>query len=256
MPRVYGTQEVPSKGGYGVFAVADIPHGTLILSEKSILILPSDLSSVPSQVHNAFLALSQDSREKFLNLVRTEAKKQKYLQEAQTNNASNWDAEALQQAATVTAIVNTNAFAVGDDKKGGALWAAVGLAVSRVNHSCLPNAYHEWDVETRTHNVYAAADIPVGDEITLAYIPVFWSREARMRELRKKYEFECNCKACDLGTDFGVQSEKRRLRMQTLSERAKKAHEAGEYADNVEDFQALLELVKKEGLLSDWEQTV
>lgn len=41
--------------------------------------------------------------------------------------------------------------------------------VSRLNHACRPNSDYFFDDNTLSHNVFAARDVPAGEELTVTY---------------------------------------------------------------------------------------
>lgn len=78
-----------------------------------------------------------------------------------------------------------------------------GLAVyetsSRLNHSCVPNAYHGFNPEIQRFTVHAVRDIEPGEEITINYMggqADTLIRTQRLDHLRTNYGFTCTCVAC------------------------------------------------------------
>ncbi|KAK5170126.1 uncharacterized protein LTR77_004710 [Saxophila tyrrhenica] len=78
---------------------------------------------------------------------------------------------------------------------------AVFVDAARFNHSCTPNAFAMFDCsaimtdEWRLH-VRALREIDMGEEITIAYVPVLVHPVGRNNDLMKKFSFKCRCKAC------------------------------------------------------------
>lgn len=62
--------------------------------------------------------------------------------------------------------------------------------------------------------LWAVKDIVAGEEITLSYVDEFAEYEERTRELRRYWNFLCNCKACDITSEFGKASDCRRVVLQ------------------------------------------
>jgi len=58
--------------------------------------------------------------------------------------------------------------------------------VSRINHSCKPNAKHTWNSKLGEQTVYAVRLIREGEELTLSYLEGGASVE-RKRELRENF---------------------------------------------------------------------
>jgi len=74
---------------------------------------------------------------------------------------------------------------------------------SRINHSCTPNAYHEWDEEISKKLIFANFDIKAGDELFIPYVKDegCYIRQIRQAELIEKFFFECRCIACSLSPE-------------------------------------------------------
>ena len=95
--------------------------------------------------------------------------------------------------------------------------AALALApvVALANHSCVPNCQVE---ATRADDgdgdgvgcgslrvsLVALRDVAAGEELTVAYVPVARSAEARADELASRYGFRCVCERCALERDWGA----------------------------------------------------
>ena len=79
------------------------------------------------------------------------------------------------------------------------------LACSRLNHSCVPNAYFDYNEQRGLLIVYATQDIEQNAEITVSYVLKAWkwTTEARFEELRDSYGFTCDCGACSTAGDIG-----------------------------------------------------
>lgn len=72
---------------------------------------------------------------------------------------------------------------------------------SRLNHSCVPNCWMSWNESSNVLHTYAIRNIKAGEELLLFYDVselFLQKREARIQELRARYDFECVCPACDL----------------------------------------------------------
>lgn len=94
----------------------------------------------------------------------------------------------------LSATFTINAFETPDIH--GRRWSSVFLLASRFSHSCLPNAESRWYPDSNTLSVHAVKDLTPGQEVTVSYVPLDMEREARLSELRRKYDFECRCEAC------------------------------------------------------------
>ena len=107
-------------------------------------------------------------------------------------------------------IFEVNCLPVGD-------CAGVCLEVSRINHSCVPNAHFAWNANIGQITVHAIVDISGDEEITICYVPAFLDAHHR-QQLTKRYGFICDCQACDTTTSFGQASDLRRKRMLELDQ--------------------------------------
>jgi hypothetical protein len=83
--------------------------------------------------------------------------------------------------------------------------------IARINHSCIPNSQANYHPLHRTFNIHATRDISAGEEVSINYLPeVGQLRGQRISQLEEGYGFTCNCPACDLSTDSGMQGERNR----------------------------------------------
>jgi hypothetical protein len=99
-------------------------------------------------------------------------------------------------------IINTNSYGLGPD---GALCGVFEL-LSRVNHSCRPNAERCWDADREVETLYALRDIQVGQELTVLYTDVEeMTRGERQLALREGWRFDCTCECCAI-TEADAQS--------------------------------------------------
>lgn len=73
--------------------------------------------------------------------------------------------------------------------------------ISRINHSCNPNAVILHDNDKQT--VVAAADIAVGEEISISYLGMllYTERSVRQASLRQNKHFTCRCVRCKSMSD-------------------------------------------------------
>ena len=76
--------------------------------------------------------------------------------------------------------------------------SSVYLFISRINHSCCPNCVAIGNKEK--FNIRSIKAIPIGSEITISYIYLYYPFNERQRKL-KEYNFICNCERCLLKND-------------------------------------------------------
>ena len=105
-----------------------------------------------------------------------------------TDNMTQFENISKEKAHLVWGIFEANSFHNG-----------VCLAMSRFNHACQSNAQYFWNEDTNTRDIRALRKINKGEEITVNYEAPSWLKptEERQRELKNKYNFVCNCAACD-----------------------------------------------------------
>ena len=102
------------------------------------------------------------------------------------------DAFSAPGAKTAGGIYKTNSFAR-DDTEGAILYEVL----SRVNHSCAPNAAKHFDGFTAV--VTALRDVAAGEELFISYLGADGQRPSSERRaiLKEKYNFECACSLCE-----------------------------------------------------------
>lgn len=73
--------------------------------------------------------------------------------------------------------------------------------ISRINHSCTPNAVWKWDPDLGQGVVHALREIVKHEEITISYLQepenILLSRDQRREYIRTNFEFECGCDCCE-----------------------------------------------------------
>jgi len=113
---------------------------------------------------------------------------------------------------TPRGIYETNCYALGDETDAGLF-----LTVSRMNHSCRPNANHIWRPDLQKTVIFAARDIGVGDDICTSYGPSECLGTSGRRDyLRDRFAFECQCEMCMEGNDSG--GDDRMIEFKSLNE--------------------------------------
>ena len=143
MSKLYEIRESPGKG-LGCFATQKIKLGTVIFREKLLIKVEKDSRDSRSherewkEVWNKFQALNLEDQAKYLSLMNKLSDLPKngnpyfqVLNKEMTDllKTMNLDKDDFQKALNVLQISATNSFCFG-----------VGLEISRINHSCGPNA--------------------------------------------------------------------------------------------------------------------
>lgn len=198
--------EVRSAGamGQGLFAVTDIAKGTRIIAESPFILLEQspapfamfcgivqdlgdDISKLDELTYNEKL-LDEDQPHNLLDQLRGEGA------EVEEDDLEDEDVyEMLERYAklyTNSAEIKSNGKYIG---------AGVFLAFSRMNHSCVPNAFSNWNSQIGQQTVQAARDIKAGEQIFFSYLGregTFKSQKERASMIEKFWGFDCGCSDC------------------------------------------------------------
>ena len=154
LAEISGTAEVyPSPGkGKGTFDKEFIPKGTRLISERPILRMSSNDFN-DENLKNMVSNLPMTERREFEDL---------YFPICQPE-------EALRQKYIV------NHFSLNVPQ------IAICLHGSRINHSCLPNAYSSWNDKKDRVMIHAITDIQEGDEVTISYCDALATKDMRSK---------------------------------------------------------------------------
>jgi hypothetical protein len=157
------------------------------------LVLRYEKDEEPQQTYHRFLKLLSPIQKDILELnVRQEEKR--YITVLVKLILSGERPDTIPQVMLLDDILRSNALPIFDDPK---LRAGLFLTASRLNHSCIPNADHYYDIKSGYKPVFANRDIEAGEEITISYINHVNPQVLRQMELKTR-GFVCRCSACDL----------------------------------------------------------
>jgi hypothetical protein len=210
--------------GLGVFAKELIPRGTRIFSEKPLLAIRQGENA--GEIYSASRLLSSTDRRKFLGLSTHITKELTVLRWSQAawymiqhaissmfgklGGKGGFSMPSMKEHVTVLSIFRNNAFNLGSLK----FQQAVFPRISRINHSCIPNAQGNFHEKLGRFNIHATRDIKPDEELTLNYLQEHGAtRVSRKLQLLNGYGFTCECPACDLSSSRGRDGEKRRVKM-------------------------------------------
>lgn len=214
----------PAKG-LGWFAKEKIQRGTPLLAEKALFEVVGEYTE--GMVTAERDRLSQSDQEEFGELVGPSA------------------------TSTPKQIFDRNAFEMHSTQQRGKKMGLF-LETFRLNHSCKANAYWTWNRLLRRLTVYAMAEIPVNDEITISYCPPteYRTRIQRDTDIFQRYGFHCDCTLCQHQLPFGAGSDARRSTMRKL----KKKLVASDYLPDdviqrLQDIGKFENLIRQEGLI-------
>ena len=209
--------------GVGCIASQDIRKGDLVLRESPQLLVPpeddtnwedSDCFRCNENIMKTFLRMGSEDQKMYMQLDnKYEEDHTKWSEQMKidlipimrvskdfTKLENISKGLTKQKAWEVWGRFTTNSFHNG-----------VCLKMSRFNHSCRSNAQYFWNEDTNTRDIRALRKIKEGEEITVNYnTTLVEPRDERRRILKDKYNFDCNCEACDL-TEEQIQCEKENI---------------------------------------------
>ncbi|ROV99117.1 hypothetical protein VMCG_06622 [Cytospora schulzeri] len=188
--------------GNGLFATVDIPKGTRIIAESPLVFLaPSErpffqfchlvrsLGDKTSQLDELFhnpILLDKSQAGNLFERIRTESG----LLEVAHHRSQPPDGTMVKRYAIF--LTNCNEILRGKDIGRG-----IFHIYSRINHSCEPNVFCDWNTNLKQETVHAARDIKAGEQILQGYLSTedFMTRKERAAKLRS-WGFTCRCSAC------------------------------------------------------------
>jgi hypothetical protein len=192
----FGMLDIAGKGK-GLVACLDIPKGARIFSEKPFLTAPCNMdpSLLEEVLIRRFNDLPEDSKLQFLSLHENPHFQNLFLGKYAANNLP-------------------------CDEGIGGIYAIL----SRINHSCLPNAHYSWNPEKGHKALHAVRPIRAGEEITAMYSAGLASAKSRLgmtaassvlrkSHLKETLGFECDCAICSLPPSRLQLSDDRRVQM-------------------------------------------
>ncbi|KAL2042800.1 hypothetical protein N7G274_004559 [Stereocaulon virgatum] len=252
--KLYEIKIVTNKG-IGMFATHFIPRGTRILREPPLLLLEKCHGEEIYHVPLKFQQLSPTAQASYLSLAATTNAERDpgRLEWLQILSATSIHAEldlSMDIRQRILQIFETNSFSADAG-------SAIVYEASRMNHSCTPNVYHNWNAalgERGELTVHAIRDILPGEEILTSYINICAYQFARQEQLNR-YGFQCDCAACDMQTQFGRDSEERRRRLCVVNRKVVERclwpgrSEMGDDGGTLDAVVEIIELLRAEGVV-------
>lgn len=170
-----------------------IERGEEIVSEQPILVLEVGLTDIYRD------ELWDDRKQQ--NILAAFRRAEKALSQPDRTRFNNlYNRFGARSGAIGT--IRTSAFAEEDVRRGQKYKVfLVYDIISRVNHSCGPNAEVHWNPENNTGSLRAVRQIANQDEIRVTYLGIgesIGTRTQRSRTLRKIFDFDCNCTLCNI----------------------------------------------------------
>ncbi|KXT18123.1 hypothetical protein AC579_4541 [Pseudocercospora musae] len=185
-------QDIPGKGR-GLNSARPLSPGECIISEPPLFTTASlrDSNTIEQDLRSTIKSLPKNSQRAFLSLH---------------NNFPG-------SSTPFSNIVRSNGYPLGPNSDIGGIFPLV----SRVNHSCLPNAQHAYNERKGKMLVHIIRPVPSGEEITLSYIPGGPSSQRQM-ELKQNFLFTCTCELCSLPPSEKKKSNERLTRAAALDQ--------------------------------------
>ncbi|KAF5376480.1 hypothetical protein D9615_008624 [Tricholomella constricta] len=193
----------PSLFGIGMFATRDIKMGDLIMSERPLLASPIVIPPlIPNFPEGFELTLSQSLEAKMAEFEKClENSLGRMLPENRAAFLALHNCHTEDGSGPIFGRIRTNGFGIIQKTEKSGLeagdYGCVGVfnAISRVNHSCAPNAIYDFTVASFSCQLRAIRDIKTDEEIFISYCSTSEPTAARQAKL-KPYGFECTCRVC------------------------------------------------------------
>jgi hypothetical protein len=187
---IWTLSPIPGKGK-GLIASKDISRGTLVLSDAPLLKTDviTSMETVEKDLVRALKVLPKDHQRAFLSLHNNYPGK---------NPLSN--------------IIRSNGYPLGPGSEVGGVFPNL----SRINHSCKPNAKHSWNPTLGMYVVYTIRPVSKNNEITVSYLSGGDSQQ-RQAELKDNFGFTCACELCSLPAAGLRASDNRLIRAESLN---------------------------------------
>ncbi|KAE9407352.1 SET domain-containing protein [Gymnopus androsaceus JB14] len=217
--KAYRIGEAGAKG-LGMFSTRLIRAGDLIIDERPMTFSPANNagSFVNPKIPNSHYTLAQHKQ-----VIQHETEKSRKLlfdrlpleyQKAFMELANSHEHDG---SGSIVGRIRTNGIeCVGlrDKDTTGDLgrYTCVCKDISRINHSCCPNANYCWHTESFSVRVYAVRDIPANTEITIAYCEILRTASERAKYLLPYGITSCACSATCIDPALSKISDERRVR--------------------------------------------
>ncbi|EIM90812.1 SET domain-containing protein [Stereum hirsutum FP-91666 SS1] len=190
--------------GMGMFARRTIRHGEYICTERPLLVMPSangimgnvspelDANMAYEEMQRIFLAELEQALETLLKRM---------TPQQQTEYLSLANYHVNDSSGPLTGRLRTNGLGLGSEFQHGysksktVPFTGVPFNISRVNHSCHPNATWSFDLPSFSFHLRAVRQIEEDEEICISYIYTT-SATAERQDHLAPYGFQCTCLSC------------------------------------------------------------
>ena len=210
MTQVFEVKKIDGKG-LGWVANKDIKRGSVIFSENPQLELSLEQKDAKSmeinfnpnwveKVMSSFNRMNKTDQDEYMKLSNSfdniqflipqhRMILQKEIENRKTVISSKEpDKNKVEEILKILDICETNSYPQG-----------VYIKISRLNHSCRPNAMFCEGSKSFESRIRAASKINAGEEITISYVPTtvkHMNRKERQKWLLKWRQFVCRCNFC------------------------------------------------------------
>ena len=187
-----------SHKGFGLFALQDIPRGTRIIVEPSMVTIPASKSAT-EHIWNEFRSLTPEQHDQVCDLFvpdTIDPAQSSFLRHKLSLHhqyTSKFLVAALHDEAKMRAIFIANAIPMGSNGKDG---KGIFLYARRLNHSDVPNVHQHYNATLNMSTVHATRDIKEGEELLRSYIPYFHNDLEQRDGLLLFWDIDCDCAAC------------------------------------------------------------
>ncbi|PVF95294.1 SET domain-containing protein [Serendipita vermifera] len=166
--------------GQGMFAAGLLKTGDLILSERPAIVtrsqFPADIAQIESYLSILFARLPVAQQNAFSRLQ---------------------NCKSPLEAGPLFGRLRTNGFTF-SPYPNAPPHVGIFFDFSRSNHSCGPNAFAHFNLNTWAIELRASRAIKAGEEIFISYVDVLQDSLKRRAQLATLYDFTCQCKWCTL----------------------------------------------------------
>eukprot|EP01083_Nonionella_stella_P072318 194896_1 len=166
-----------TKNGYGMLSTCDIKRGTIICTERAIIVLPEFAKSkMTFYIKQQFLLLSKTQKNIYKSLSPKMTTK--------NDTSSNDNLKLL-------SIFVNNQITIKEGKS-----ACIFPLISRVNHCCIGNAHWTWNETLKQLRLVALKDIQKDEEIMVNYCVEPMVMNDRKARLKSGWNIVCECAMC------------------------------------------------------------
>ncbi|KAF4590778.1 hypothetical protein EYR40_009375 [Pleurotus pulmonarius] len=207
--RSYTIVDIPGKG-LGMVATQDIEQGDLIASERPLLLAPHGMCGF-RDIWFEYEATQEEQQaamfsevERVLRVAYDRMRPDDQAAYMKLHNAHLDDGSG-----PLLGILRTNVYSLFDMQ--GSKYTGVFNELSRINHSCCPNADRTFHRASLSMRLYAVRDIQKGEEITTSYCDLL-APFAKRQQYLARYGIHCECPPCL----YPVESDENRRRISRL----------------------------------------